>query len=312
MEFAQSASMALQRIADAGDRPLILILSDINMPGMSGLELLSDEIVSASIGPNEIGGFVLSRALARPLILKSLVELTGLLRTDEVPLAQRNSSFGLILKLENSGAWPQGAFERGLIVFPHFSAGTPLNLTALTPGETCLRLLDNCLNFRNLPRGGLSLAARLARRVPAISLQYGETTQLDRTLDVLTRQLLAMRPTTDDFKDLCEAFTARAAARSGNGANDGRAAQTASAAPERVIPAPSVQRFPRRLTIGMATYDDYDGVYFTIQSIRLSNPELDGAVEFVVIDNNPGGPCSEALSDIGKPIDGYRYVPRGE
>ena len=40
MDFAQSAPMALQRIADAGDRSLILILSDINMPGMSGLELL--------------------------------------------------------------------------------------------------------------------------------------------------------------------------------------------------------------------------------------------------------------------------------
>jgi len=40
MEFAQSAPMALQRITDAGDRALILILSDINMPGMSGLELL--------------------------------------------------------------------------------------------------------------------------------------------------------------------------------------------------------------------------------------------------------------------------------
>jgi CheY-like chemotaxis protein len=40
MEFAQSAPIALQCIAHAGDRPLILILSDINMPGMSGLELL--------------------------------------------------------------------------------------------------------------------------------------------------------------------------------------------------------------------------------------------------------------------------------
>jgi CheY-like chemotaxis protein len=40
MEFAQSASMALQRITDASDESLILILSDINMPGMSGLELL--------------------------------------------------------------------------------------------------------------------------------------------------------------------------------------------------------------------------------------------------------------------------------
>jgi CheY-like chemotaxis protein len=40
MEFARSAPMALQRITDAGDEALILILSDINMPGMSGLELL--------------------------------------------------------------------------------------------------------------------------------------------------------------------------------------------------------------------------------------------------------------------------------
>jgi CheY-like chemotaxis protein len=40
MEFAQSAPIALQRIADAVDQSLILILSDINMPGMSGLELL--------------------------------------------------------------------------------------------------------------------------------------------------------------------------------------------------------------------------------------------------------------------------------
>ena len=40
MEFAQSARMALQRITNAGDESLILILSDINMPGMSGLELL--------------------------------------------------------------------------------------------------------------------------------------------------------------------------------------------------------------------------------------------------------------------------------
>jgi CheY-like chemotaxis protein len=40
MDFVQSASIALVRIADAGEQSLILILSDINMPGMSGLELL--------------------------------------------------------------------------------------------------------------------------------------------------------------------------------------------------------------------------------------------------------------------------------
>jgi CheY-like chemotaxis protein len=40
MEFAQSAPAALQRIGDAEDVSLVLMLSDINMPGMTGLELL--------------------------------------------------------------------------------------------------------------------------------------------------------------------------------------------------------------------------------------------------------------------------------
>ena len=40
MEFALSASDALRAIERARDATLILILSDINMPGMSGLELL--------------------------------------------------------------------------------------------------------------------------------------------------------------------------------------------------------------------------------------------------------------------------------
>jgi len=40
MEFAQSAPAALDCVGNASDATLILILSDINMPGMSGLELL--------------------------------------------------------------------------------------------------------------------------------------------------------------------------------------------------------------------------------------------------------------------------------
>jgi CheY-like chemotaxis protein len=40
MQFAQSAPEALGLIGEAREVTLILILSDINMPGMSGLELL--------------------------------------------------------------------------------------------------------------------------------------------------------------------------------------------------------------------------------------------------------------------------------
>jgi len=40
MEFATSAPEALERAKMIADPLLILILSDINMPGMSGLEML--------------------------------------------------------------------------------------------------------------------------------------------------------------------------------------------------------------------------------------------------------------------------------
>ena len=40
MDFAESAADALSRIAEPIEQTLILILSDINMPGMTGLEML--------------------------------------------------------------------------------------------------------------------------------------------------------------------------------------------------------------------------------------------------------------------------------
>jgi GR25 family glycosyltransferase involved in LPS biosynthesis len=58
----------------------------------------------------------------------------------------------------------------------------------------------------------------------------------------------------------------------------------------------------------MATYDDYDGVYFTAQSIRLYHPEVTADTEILVIDNHPDGPCAGDLKALENCIEGYRYV----
>ncbi len=201
------------------------------------------------------------------------------------------------------------AVHQALIVFPKFKSGAPISLTPLTTAQSGFRLLENCVNARNLARGGLPLASALAGHSRAVGLEYGETGQLTGTLDVLTQHVFSVSPDAKSFADLCTILSASAAARAAGPRPGHRAADTPAGA---IVEAPIVKRPPRRLTIGMATYDDYDGVYFTIQSIRTHNPDLESAIEFLVIDNNPDGRCSDALKHLGNSIAGYRYLPRGD
>jgi len=64
----------------------------------------------------------------------------------------------------------------------------------------------------------------------------------------------------------------------------------------------------KTLTIGMATYDDYDGVYFSVMAIRLYHPEVTADTEIVVVDNHPDGPCAAALKELESWVPGYRYI----
>ncbi len=50
-----------------------------------------------------------------------------------------------------------------------------------------------------------------------------------------------------------------------------------------------------RLTIGMGTYRDFDGVYFTLNALRLYHADVMSRCELIVIDNDPGGPQHERL-----------------
>jgi hypothetical protein len=63
------------------------------------------------------------------------------------------------------------------------------------------------------------------------------------------------------------------------------------------------------LTIGMATYDDYHGVYFSIQALRMYHKEVMDEVEFIIIDNNPKGTHGGELRKLTDWISNVRYVP---
>jgi hypothetical protein len=66
------------------------------------------------------------------------------------------------------------------------------------------------------------------------------------------------------------------------------------------------------LTIGMATYDDYDGVYFSIQALRMYQPILKNIdYELIVVDNNPDGHHGEPVRSL---VSGWtngrgKYIP---
>jgi hypothetical protein len=65
----------------------------------------------------------------------------------------------------------------------------------------------------------------------------------------------------------------------------------------------------KALSIGMCTYDDYDGVYFSAMALRLYHPEIADDTEILVVDNHPDGPSAAALKALEGWIPSYRYIP---
>jgi hypothetical protein len=193
----------------------------------------------------------------------------------------------------------------GLIVFPRYEVGSDLRVEAISPAQAALRLVGTNLNARNLADGGFRALTGLSRQVPAITMRYGSFGQLQGTADVLARFLLDGRLDAAAGRRFLSLFAP------GRPPTDAVTAPTTAApAPKKYeIPAPTPRREPRKLTIGMATYDDYDGVYFSLQAIRLYHPEILDQANFLVVDNHPDGPCAESLKTLEGSTPHYRYVP---
>lgn len=65
----------------------------------------------------------------------------------------------------------------------------------------------------------------------------------------------------------------------------------------------------KKLTIGSAVYDDFEGVYFTYQSIRLNNMDIWDDLDLVIIDNNPESAEGNATRQFCDGTRGIRYIP---
>jgi glycosyl transferase family 2 len=265
----------------------------------NGFTYLSDEIALLLPGQSAIFG------LPRALVLKpgSVEEVLALPAYQDA----RFLTAGEHVMLRPGFVRPQEAktYPCGLIVFPRYEAGSELRVEAISPAQTALRLVGTNLNARNLADGGFRALTGFARQVPSVTLRYGGFGQLQGAVDVLARFLLDGNAEAAARRRFLSLF--------GPAPPPAEAIVAPSAAPlspkKSEIPTPTPRREPRRLTIGMATYDDYDGVYFSLQAIRLYHPQILDETNFLVVDNHPDGPCAKSLKALEGSTPHYRYVP---
>jgi hypothetical protein len=265
----------------------------------NGFDYLSDEIALLFAGETTILG--LPRALVlKPGSAEKILALPAYRDASSVPAGEHVMVRPRFVQPQEARSHPCG-----LIVFPRHEAGSELRIESISPAQAALRLVGTNLNARNLADGGFRALAGFARQVPAVTLRYGDFDQLQGTADVLARFLLDGGLAATASRRFLSLFTPGAPP-----AEAIVAPTTAAPAPKTYeIPAPTPLREPRKLTIGMATYDDYDGVYFSLQALRLYHPEIIEETNFLVIDNRPDGPCAEGLKALEDTTPHYRYVP---
>ena len=78
-----------------------------------------------------------------------------------------------------------GPSPAGLIVFPQFVPEAACRLEPLTPASACAQLMGTVVNARNLPGHGLEKVSRIARRVPAYAVRFGDFEQGVQAIDEL-------------------------------------------------------------------------------------------------------------------------------
>ncbi len=144
-----------------------------------------------------------------------------------------------------------------LTIVLNAAPGAALFVEPLDPPFVRKQLKDSVRRQGGASQADHDTIAALADHLPALFVSFGTIEQLSGVVDHLMRYVLTCAPGRLAFAQLMESATLKP-----------------PAAYRHPIPS-ATPKLPRRtLTIGMATYDDYDGVYFTVQALRLYHPEI--------------------------------------
>ena len=195
----KGASIVVPGLSGAGKSSLAAWLVD------RGFDYLSDEIALLTKDNNIVG-------FPRAVVVKSgaAEAVQGLSMFQEIPLVKCGEH---LLFAPARAPDQEPAIPCGMLVFPRFSAGATLRIEGLTAAEAGLRLVECNLNARNFPDGGFSEITKFARRVPAISLEYGDFAQLEETLDAVLRIGVEKQFTAAELRQFAAAFSSPAPAQ---------------------------------------------------------------------------------------------------
>ncbi len=265
-----------------------------------GYGYLTDELVYF---PDDTDHF---NALVRPLHIKhsgqSVIEDFTPLQNRKDRVLQNNTGTLFSHRIFHNQS-TRTTSQLSLLLFIEYNRHTALSLDVISPARAAQQLMGCLVNGRNLKLHGFSQVASLTRQIPALTLQYSNLDQLENILKPIIDFVLATGCSPSSLQGFIRAFHRLTSKQ------PTPVASIKDSAPVFPIQKATPLKKRKKLTIGMATYDDYDGVYFSSQALRMYHPEVTEDSEILVIDNHPDGPCGESLKKLDGSIEGYRYLP---
>lgn len=238
-----------------------------------------------------------------------------LIRADVWPLIERLDLAGDHLELEGGGRLIQPRSKTAgasvphpcsLILLPAFSRKSPPGIELVSPARAAMALMAQNHSAPETQDHGLSIALAAARGATTLKLTYGSFEEIEGVVQplldkILSGELASLQLSIDEANEVLARRRSLLTT-----------VATAGSVPATAVPLPEAT--PRRdikprLTIGMPTFNDYDGVYFSIQALRLYHPEVMDETEIVVVDNNPAGDPAPLLKKLDTEAPNYRYIP---